>query len=67
MDKEIKVWEVDLGRKKICECGKVCFDKKGAQTKANWLKRRGNQKYLRVYQCEVSDYWHLTSAKHHFT
>ena len=52
---------VESERKPICECGKVGFDKKTAQTKANWLmKNKG--KRLRIYQCDISDYWHLTSV-----
>lgn len=50
-------------RKKICVCGKVCFDKKSAQTKKNWLTKRGKEKFLRIYQCSQADYWHLTSTK----
>lgn len=45
----------------LCECGKVCFDKKSAQTKRNSLIRRGNARDLRIYQCDRSNYWHLTS------
>lgn len=52
-------------RKPICKCGKVGFDKKSAQTKANWLVKRGKEKRLRIYQCNLSDYWHLTSTKTH--
>lgn len=49
-------------KRPICQCGKVCFDKKTAQTKRNQLERMGGEKYLRVYQCPQSDYWHLTKA-----
>jgi hypothetical protein len=44
----------------ICACGKVSFDKRGAATKRNFLLRRGNAKYLRIYQCPLSNTWHLT-------
>lgn len=41
-------------------CGKVCFDKKTAQTKKNYLEKH-NGKRLRIYQCPLCDYaWHLT-------
>ena len=44
-----------------CACGKVGWDKKGALTKSNDLERRGNEKELRVYQCDVDDtFWHIT-------
>lgn len=42
-----------------CSCGKVAFDKRGAQTKANSLMRRGRER-LRIYHCTESDYWHLS-------
>lgn len=49
-------------RKKEClKCGKIAFTKKDAQTKKNYLLKRGAEKYLRIYQC--GDYWHLTSQK----
>jgi hypothetical protein len=49
-------------RGKICRCGKVAFDKKGALTKRNALIRRGNERDLRIYQCPESgmQWWHLT-------
>ena len=52
--------------KKLCKCGKICFDKKGAQSKRNERLRhnmRGRPiDYLRIYQCpESGGYWHLTS------
>ncbi len=45
--------------KERCECGKICFDKKTAQTKANSLKKHGKGQ-MRIYQCDQSDWWHLT-------
>ena len=42
-----------------CPCGKMCFDKKGAQTRRNSLKRRGGEE-LRIYPCPLSNTWHLT-------
>ena len=48
-------------RKDKGPCGKICFDKKGAQTKKNWLERRGNEKLLRIYPCsDCNGAWHLT-------
>lgn len=44
-----------------CECGKVAFDKRGAETKRNVLINTGQEKYLRIYVCEYSGSWHLTS------
>lgn len=51
----------EIGRR--CPCGKMGFGKKDAQTKRNLLLRRGNEKYLRIYQCPVSNAWHLTHGK----
>ena len=45
--------------KKTCACGKISFDKKGAQTRRNSLYRKGGEE-LRIYQCPLSDTWHLT-------
>ena len=50
-------------RNKICKCGKVCFDKKSAQSKRNSLIRMGKERYLRIYQCDISDCWHLTKKE----
>lgn len=50
------------GRKPLCACGKVAMDKKTAQTKRNYLMKKGNQKELRIYQCPQEDCWHLTSS-----
>ena len=50
-------------RKPICACGKVCFDKKGAATKRNVLLRKGVAKNLRIYQCPLSNTWHLTKSR----
>lgn len=46
-----------------CSCGKISFDKKGAQTKRNQLLKWGNQRNLRIYQCPESDTWHLTKQQ----
>lgn len=40
--------------------GKNAYDKKGAQTSINYMKKRKGMK-LRMYQCPESDHWHLTS------
>lgn len=50
-------------RRPIGKCGKVCFDKKAAQTKVNWLLKMGREKYLRIYNCSDCDAWHLTKLK----
>jgi hypothetical protein len=62
-------WREDalpLERKKICSCGKVCFDKRGAQTKRNQMNqhrhRHSHEVKLRIYQCTESDWWHLTKT-----
>lgn len=51
-----------IQRKPIGKCGKVCFDKKGAQTKRNALIRKGNEKNLRIYPCPICNAWHLTKV-----
>ncbi len=51
----------NMERKTIGKCGKVCFDKKSAQTKKNWLEEKGKEKHLRIYACDQCDgFWHLT-------
>jgi hypothetical protein len=45
-----------------CLCGKVCFSKKRAQTKANFHHRQGRAKIFRIYQCHMSNLWHLTNG-----
>ncbi len=58
---KLNLWaKSDTTRKPICYCGKVCFDKKTAITKKNWLENKGREKKLRVYQCPKSNTWHLT-------
>lgn len=47
-------------RSERCVCGKICFSKKTAQTKKNFLEKMGKEKNLRIYQCTMSDFWHLT-------
>lgn len=42
---------------RVC-INKTCYSKKEAQTKRNELNRKG--KRVRVYQCQICDYWHLT-------
>lgn len=43
-------------------CGKIIFSKKDAQTKRNTLMKLGNEKYLRIYPCDICSGWHLTKA-----
>ncbi len=50
----------DTSRYPICTCGKIALDKKSAQTKRNWLLKKGSAKDLRIYQCDFSNCWHLT-------
>ena len=40
--------------------GKKCYDKKGAQTAKN-KRFKDSHTELRIYQCPICDYWHLTS------
>ena len=42
------------------QCGKICFDKRTAQTKKNFLEKIGKEKKLRIYSCPECNYWHLT-------
>lgn len=51
-------------RQPLCICGKVCFDKRTAQTKKNSLEEMGNRGKFRIYQCPSSGdrWWHLTSS-----
>jgi len=51
---------VDYPMRETGGCGKICFDKKTAQTKKNWLEKKGRQKFLRIYQCDMCNAWHLT-------
>lgn len=37
------------------------YDKKGAQTKKNSDEKSGRVKELRIYQCPMSNTWHITS------
>lgn len=41
-----------------CSNGKVMYDKRGAQTARN--RRLKREPYLRIYQCEHGNHWHLT-------
>ena len=43
-----------------CICGKVNYDKRTAQSLRNSLLKAGRAKYLQIYQCPLSDKWHLT-------
>jgi hypothetical protein len=52
----------DHARNPICPCGKVCFYKRGAHTKANSLMRKGRER-LRIYQCDESDFWHVSKER----
>jgi len=55
--------------------GKVCYDKREAETVRNLRMKpqrgRGRRrrakvpKYLRVYQCEFCSCWHLTSSRNY--
>lgn len=47
-------------RKQRGVCGKVCFDKKGAQTKRNSMQEKGIM--FRIYNCEDCSAWHLTKS-----
>ena len=40
-------------------CGKICFDKRSAETKRNLLEREGREK-MRIYSCPECQAWHLT-------
>lgn len=44
-----------------CLCGKVSLAKKTAQTKANFYHNKGRSRYMEIYQCNDSDWWHLTN------
>lgn len=47
-----------------CEkTGKVPFAKRDALAKKNALINRGNEGYLRVYQCDGCNFWHLTKER----
>ena len=46
-------------RKRRGICGKVCFDKKTAQTKKNFLEKLARER-LRVYSCPSCNCFHLT-------
>jgi DNA-directed RNA polymerase subunit RPC12/RpoP len=39
---------------------KIMYDKKGAITMINYLKRKGREEYLRAYQCPDCNMWHIT-------
>ena len=54
-----------LKKKDRCECGKVCFNKREAQEKKNFLHKLGRAKFLRVYQCDLCDFFHLTKQRKH--
>lgn len=53
--------QVDYERKPRCRCGKICFDKRTALTKKNWLEEHGKERGLGIYPCPFSNTWHLTS------
>lgn len=51
---------------KICPaCGKICYDKKSAQTAINYARHKNEHHKIpiRCYYCEDCNYWHLTSQK----
>ena len=60
MDDEIEGFNQ---RKPIGVCGKICFSKKSAQTKKNWLEFRGRIKKLKIYQCPQCNAWHMTKQQ----
>jgi hypothetical protein len=41
-------------------CGKVCYEKKTAQTKKNMLEHRGLEWGLRIYACPQCNAWHIS-------
>ena len=45
--------------------GKVCYDKKGAQTARNNQYRKHHIE-LQIYSCMYCNQWHLTSQKKGF-
>lgn len=47
-----------LGRS-FCR-GKKIYDKKGAITVKNFRGKKQQKGYLRIYQCNICGYWHLT-------
>ncbi len=51
-------------RQSRCKLGKVCFGKRTAATKRNFLQHRGNTKRLQIYQCTLCNVWHLTKKVH---
>lgn len=62
-NKESKAKNVKKTDRKILfrqKCkGKYIYDKKGAETALNILKKQGNG-CLRLYHCDSCDGWHLT-------
>ncbi len=44
-------------------CPKRKYDKKGAQTLLNKLKRKHREE-KRIYHCPICKYWHLTSKEY---
>jgi hypothetical protein len=59
----MKEYPYEGARSTLCSCGKVCFDKKTAETKANFLHKLGKVKKLTIYPCKESGKWHLTKGK----
>lgn len=54
-----KIDNKKLGRA-LCR-GKKIYDKRGAMTVRNFRKKQKNgDRDLRIYQCHVCGYWHLT-------
>lgn len=60
MGKDFEVQDENLYLKPCPDGGKICYDKKDAQQKRNWVERRGRGKDMRIYQCPSCGYWHLT-------
>lgn len=61
-----KAWKggyaVKVPAKYCFASGKVCYDKKGAQTAANARMDEAHE-VLRIYPCPNCHTWHLTSTR----
>lgn len=49
---------------KVCVCGKIMYDKKGATTLVNMAMNLDHIK-MRIYECPDSGMWHLSSIGKH--
>lgn len=45
-----------------CGCGKYGYSKRTAEQKANYIRKTGRGRHIRIYQCDQSDMWHLTNG-----